>query len=166
MVEIVDDVGMRRIERAGRRNVAIALLGDRQRDSLDARVRQSGDGGRGAVLRIDEFAQGPDDAAIVDAGIIAQPARIEPILRAQRRAEQRRAQVDSDDAPVAALRLQHVVSEFGLVATVKGADADMRHADSDPAPIIGGKADARFQVREGRRCKPPHVRLPQSVSRA
>ena len=90
---------MRGVERAGRGNVAITLLvvivnGH----GFDARIGQGSYGGRRILLSVDELTQAPDDAAIVDARIIAQPARIETVLRAERRAEQRRPQVDSDDA--------------------------------------------------------------------
>ena len=112
---------------------------------------------RAIVLRVDDFAQAADHAAIVEAGIVSQPPRIESILRAERRVEERRAQIDADDAPVAADGLQHVVGEFGLMAAVKGADANMRHADSEGAPIISGASNARPEVVKGRRLKPPHA---------
>ena len=82
MREIVQNVGMARIQLSGRRIVAIAFLGDRERDDADARI----DHRRNEVAPlgggIEDVENGPDDT---DRRARAAPhsKRVEEVLRRQ-----------------------------------------------------------------------------------
>ena len=146
------------IKLTGRRYVAIALLGDRQSHHADGspaggsqRAFQRG-GVRGIVRAGD--GNGLDhrsDQPALDLFALAQFAAIVAALRAEAGGKIRRAQIDAEDAPWAESRLQRVVGVFGLVATMKRADAEMQDAGREPCPVVAGPANGGRQAVEGRR---------------
>ena len=97
--EVVDDIGMARVELAGRRIVAIALFGHRQRDDAD--------GGRGHQsqqlvalgIGVEHVEDRADDARMGARGV-ADGDGVEEVLRGQRILGVGPAEAGADDAPV------------------------------------------------------------------
>ena len=61
---------------------------------------------------------------------------IEKVLPGQEIGKVRRHEVYAQHAPSSEASLEHVVDEFGLVAAMESADADMRDADLKGLAII------------------------------
>ena len=83
--QVVEDVGWSRFSRAGRRIVAIALLGDRQRDDPDRRVRHAPQHGGGILGRDQHVLHAPRSPAASRPRARARPRyRRSPAARARR----------------------------------------------------------------------------------
>ena len=128
---------MGQIEIAGRRVVAVALLGHGERDDPRRRCCEPGQESLGLRRREQRLVQDADhgrrlvDAVILDHGV-------EAVLRFQRIADGRAAQARTADRPVARLDCKRSLRDHCLVRAVKGAKAQMD--DPDPG----------FECRRGR----------------
>ncbi len=146
MRQIVNDVGMANIERAGRGVVAVSLLGDGQRYDANARV---GHGGKQRVAlrrRVDHVEYRADDARL-RAGSAADDERVEEVLRCERLAGGRPAQRGTDDPP-GGVHLQNIVDIDRDVRAAKRTDPEMHDAGGYPRAVIG---EPRREIRGGER---------------
>ena len=103
IVEIVHDIGMPLVEIAGLRRVAIALLGDRERDDANGGIGHPLDQCCRLFARDDAVEQRADDAMLGAFGG-AHGDRVEMILRGEGVARLRTAQARADDAPGYSMR--------------------------------------------------------------
>lgn len=83
VLEIVADVRVPEVEPAGRRIVAVALLGHGQRYDSDARIHHCGDEVAPLRCRIEDTEDGSDDPGS-GAGRAPRQQRVEEVLRRQR----------------------------------------------------------------------------------
>ncbi len=90
MLEVMADLGMALIERAGRRVVAVALLGDGQRDHPGRGVGQTADDGRRILRGEQNFAHCAHDREPLRAGP-ALDHRVQAVLRHEPLAHRGRA---------------------------------------------------------------------------
>ena len=104
--------------------------------------------GAGECLAVDDRDDAADNSRLDAVSSRIEP-RVEAILRAQRFGELRVANIDPDNAPAAESMLQQIVGVFGLVAAVKRADADMRHARLQRRPVVGGPLHGSGSGRAG-----------------
>lgn len=72
---------------------------------------------------------------------------IEKVLRSELFSHRGAAQADADNAPVAAVFIQHGVGVHGLVGAVKGAHAQMHDARAELLSVIAGRLDPGKRVR-------------------
>ena len=102
--EVVHDVGMRLVQRAGRRVVAIALLGDRQRHDPHARVGH----GREQRARRPPARPAPRVTLPITRSRSPSPERtrhgVEAVLRGERVARVGASETRADDAPAGVAR--------------------------------------------------------------
>jgi hypothetical protein len=98
MSEVVNDIGMLCVELAGLRRVAIALLGDGQRDDARGGIGHPRDQARG-IGRRDKRIEHRTDNPVFGAGAGTNGQRIEAILRDEGVARVRTSQAGADDAP-------------------------------------------------------------------
>jgi hypothetical protein len=152
---------MRGIQRAGRRIVAVALFGDRQRDDPGLRLDQPRPDRVALVPEKQDFAHAADDPSPRGAGTLFH-RRIQPVLRHQPVAHVRRAQADPADAPVFALDRQSVVAENRGLRAVERAYSQVDDADPDPARIVFWRVDRRGRLssveRSSRLTRPQSLR--------
>ena len=97
--EVMDDVGMVGVEFAGLRRVAIAFLGDRQRDDARGGIGHARDQLRGIVLRDFRLQHRADDP-MLRAGAGANGDRVETILRGEGVVRVRTSKAGADDSPI------------------------------------------------------------------
>ena len=151
MREIVDDVGMREIERAGRGVVAVALLGHGQRDDVDARIGDAPHQRRRVGSGEERLAHRADHAQR-DAILRARDHAVKPVLGRERRGGARRLHRNAEDAP-ARIGRQHAVGEHRLMRAVECAEAQVDDADADRTRIVGGALDVPGKSGQRREAK-------------
>ena len=121
---------------SGCRIVAVALLRHRQADDAHRRIAHRVQ----KRLRVGRGHQEPphraDDAHAVS-GAGAHVQRVEPVLRPERVRRVGRAQARAADRPAAFAGRKAVVEIDRLVRPLKGADAEMDHADPGVLPVVG-----------------------------
>ena len=144
--EVVHDVGMRLVQRAGRRVVAIALLGDGQRHDSYARVAHGCEDALDVHGRDQHLAHAADDAEpLAFAG--AERLGVEAVLGGERVARVGASEAHADDAP-GGVAGQHIVGEDRLVRAVERADAEMHDAGGDGAAVVGRAPHVRREAGE------------------
>ncbi len=141
VLEVMADLGVALVERAGCRVVAVALLGDGQRDHRCRRVGQTADDGCGILRRKQNLVYGAQDREPFRGGP-ALDHRVQALLRHEPLAHRGRAQRHAADAPWSGLGRQRVLCVAGLVRPVKVAEAEMDNADRQVL---------------GRKRRPPHL---------
>ena len=120
--EIVDDVGMIGLEAAGRRIVAVALLGDGERDDAGLGRGQLGDEGGGALGR-DKHVENRADDVQLRPGRGALQQGVEAVLRLHPVALVGALEACADDAPGTEALLQSILGVFGEMGAGEGAQA-------------------------------------------
>ena len=98
MGEVVNDIGVAFVELAGRGIVAVALLGDGERDDADRWIRHGFNELSALSVGVEHIEHRADDAAL-RAGCVANGQRVQEILRGQGIAGIRAAERGADDAP-------------------------------------------------------------------
>ncbi len=103
------------------------------------------------------------DQPRLGARVVFERARVIQVLGRHRVADARRMQTYSEQAPRPEPRLEHVLDIFGLMAAMKGADADVRMTDLQPRAVIGRPPDRSWQQVAACRvepCGPVHPKAP------
>jgi len=152
MREVVADVRMREVEAPGRRVVAVALLGHRERHDVHARVGHPAHE-RARIGRGEHRLAHRSHDARRRAGRVLQEQRVEAILRGERRDRARRLHRDAADAP-ARIAGQEVVGVDGPVRAVERAQAQVHDAHADRRGVVarpGDRAGQRGERRERKR---------------
>ena len=157
--EIVDDIGMRAIERASCGVVAIALFGDGEGDDADAGFAHCSISSARCVVasrtsRIDPMILRLDPAGVGDR------EGVEEVLRLERIADVGLLERGADDAP-ARLARQQAVDIDGHVCPVKRAGAQMHDAGRHGRPVVAQRARAALSRAQARNRAPP--RCPLSI---
>jgi hypothetical protein len=156
--EVVDDIGMFFVEPAGRRVVAIALLGDGQGDDTDLRRHHQPEQPLALLLGIEDGDDRADDFAI-GARRVAHGERIEAVLRRQRVAGIGAPEARTDNAPFGR-GAEQPVDVGGHMGAVESADPQVHDAGRDAAAIIGWPTHLFGQSIERRIAEPSdHERL-------
>ena len=145
--EVMRDLRMGAIERAGRGIMAIALFGDGRGDNGDARIREA----RNKSLPI-----GPGVQSLAHASNHARHGAfaalredgVEPILRCQRLDGPRSLQRDAADPPARIAR-EDVVRVHGLMRAVECTEPHVQDADGHARRIEGGPRDGCREVGQG-----------------
>ncbi len=146
--QVVRDVGVREVQAARRRLVAIALLGDGERDDADRRIAHRGDQRAVALLDRDEIDHRADESRLEVAGRKLDHAR-HPVLRRQRLAHLRvaRPHPGADDGPVLRQAEPEEVVEIDRhMGAVEIAAADMDDAGLQSRAVIARRGHAIGQV--------------------
>ena len=136
MREIVRDVRMLEIEPSGRRVVAIAFLGDRERDDPDPRIGEAREHAIALVAEEQQLAHRADDAKRATRRA-ALEHRVEAVLRRERGDRPRRLEAHAADAPLR-VPVQDRVRVDRLVGAMKGTEPEMDDADPDGADVVVG----------------------------
>lgn len=132
------------VEIAGLRRVAIALLGDGERDDAGGGIGHPLDQGR-RLLACDDTVEQRADDAVLGALRGAYRNRVEMILRGEGVARVRAAQARPDNAPGWAARGKAIVDDDGLMRAMKRAETQMHDAGRDAREVVGRAADGRRQ---------------------
>ena len=140
ILQVMNDVGMTLVEIAGLRRVAVALLGDRQRDDARGRIGHARDQ-RGGFLGGDFACENRADDPVLGARAGTNGDRVEAILRGEGIARIRTAQAGADDSPIRGATGEEVVDHDRLVRPVERADSEMNDARRDARAVIGRTAD-------------------------
>ena len=135
VAEVVADVGVRLIEPAGRRILAIALLGDREADDAAGRLRHRGQHRRRTLGRDQQRAHAADDAG-ANAGAVALQRGVEPSLRRQAVALVGPLQADAGDPPRARLDREQIVGVGGHMGAHERTQTEMHDADAERAAVV------------------------------
>ena len=122
------DIGMGEVELAGRRIVAVALLGDRQGDDPRRRGRDPGEQGSSLLGRQQRLADDADHARPLVRPVVLDQ-RVEAVLRPERVAHGRAAQARPADRPGSRRHGERALGEDRLVRAVEGAEAEVDDAD-------------------------------------
>ena len=119
-------MGDRRVARrkiGSRRVPAIAFLGDRQADDVDARIRELGQK-RLRVFGCDEQCTQRTDNPYVLAFGASDTEHVEPVLGRQCVAHGGRVQIDPANCPITFARCKPIVENDRLMGAMEGPDAE------------------------------------------
>jgi hypothetical protein len=155
LLQIVDDVGMARIEAARRGLVAVALLGHRQRDDPRLARGEPLPDALAVFAGEEHLANAADDAPANSVRALLD-RRVQALLRHEAVADAGCAQADATDAERAARVRDRVVGEDRLVRAMERADAEMHDADAEPGRRVGRPCDAGRQMAETVEVEPGH----------
>ena len=128
------------VQVAGLRRVAVALLGDRQRDDTRGRVGEARDQ-RGGFLLGDFACEDRTDDPVIGARAGTNGKGVEAILRGERIARFRTAQAGADDSPVRRTTSKEVVDHHCLVCPVERTNPEMNDTRRDGRAVIGRASD-------------------------
>ena len=126
--EVRPDVGVAGVEIAGRRVVAVALLGDGEGDDPGRRRREPGEQGPALLGRPQRLAQHPDHGRRLLHPVVLDHA-VEAVLRPERVAHGGAAQARPADRPRARRVRERTLGQDRLVRAVEGAEAEVDDAD-------------------------------------
>ncbi len=128
--QVVHDVGVREVELAGGRIVAIAFFGDGQGDDPGRWRGKPRLHGVALILQKEHFAHAANDAPAHARGTLFD-RRVQTVLRREPVAHLRRAQAHAADAPRAALERQCIVAVNGRLRAMEGTDPQVDDPDID-----------------------------------
>ena len=154
------DVGMRFVERGGRRIVAVALLGDGQRDDLHGRIAQAPQQRFRVFGRDQRLLERADHLQPLALGA-AHRQRVEIVLRLERVAHRGRAQARADDAPAHVAGGERGLGVHRLMRALERADAEMHDAGRDRGAVVARARDVWRKPAERPLVQPLH-HLPSS----
>ena len=142
--QIAHDVRMLEVQRAARGIVAVAFLGDGQRDDLRRGIGEPRVDTCALVAEEQNLAHAADDAP-PHAGAALLDGRVQPVLRRHPVAHVRAAQAHAADAPRAAGRGDRVVGVDRLMGAMKRADAEVDDAHRQTRRVVRRSRDRRRQ---------------------
>ena len=167
--EVVGDVRVSAVEASGRGLVAVALLGDGERDDADGGIGHGGEDDARILAGDEDVLHRLDDA-----GGLALRAELErgvgEVLGREEVALGRRHQADAEDAPVAAGFRHRIGDVDRAVGAEEGAEAEV---DDTEATAVGGTAaeagrvsgQANLRYCGQARCRPLAARCARRCAR-
>ena len=160
--EVGPDVGVVGVEIAGRRVVAVALLGDGEGDDPGRRCREPGEQGPALLGREQRLAEHPDHGRHLVHPVVLDHA-VEAVLRPERVAHGGAAQARPADRPRSRRVRERALGQDRLVRAVEGAEAEVDDADLGVERGRGWQRHPGRDVGERAAREPIHPACPDPI---
>ena len=135
MRQIVEDVGMVRIQSTARRVVAVTFLRYRQTDDATRGIGQTGDEARG-IFGCDNSGTNAAQNTGDGRGAVTLECGVEAVLRGKPVTLVRPFQADAGDAPGAGLDGEQVIRVGGEMGANEGSQAEMDDAGLERSAVV------------------------------